>query len=97
MDNPRFVDEEEIPLTQDKDYDGYGTRKVDQTSLTEPDATEATSTLRLKQKVKRDELAALYRHLKVTGNLDLTSLDRFKLATDPKKGATIFEFYNGDR
>ena len=24
-------------------------------------------------------------------------LDRFKLTRDPKKEATIFEFYNGDR
>ena len=100
MDNPRFVNEEEIPLVQDKDYDNYGTPNtswVDETSFTEPDTTEATSTLRLKQKVKRDKLGALYRHLNVTGNLDLINLDRFKLTTDPKKEATIFEFYNGDR
>ena len=100
MDNPRFVNEEEIPLVQDKDYDNYGTPNtswVDETSFTEPDTTEATSTLRLKQKVKRDKLGALYRHLNVTGNLDLINLDQFKLTTDPKKGATIFEFYNGDR
>ena len=99
MDNPRFVDEETIPLVLDEDYDSYGTpntSRVDETSFTEPDTTEATSTLRLKQKVKRDKLAALYRHLNVTGNLDLINLDRFKLTTDPKKGATIFEFYNGD-
>ena len=47
--------------------------------------------------MKRDKLTALYRHLKVTGNLDLIDLDWFRLTTDPKKGATIFEFYNGDR
>ena len=35
-------------------------------SFTEPGTTEATSTLRLNQKVKRDKLAALYRHLNVT-------------------------------
>ena len=27
MDNPRFVDEETIPLFQDEDYDNYGTPK----------------------------------------------------------------------
>ena len=100
MDNPRFVDEETIPLVQDEDYDSYGTpntSRVDETSFTEPDTTEATSTLRLKQKLKRDKLAALYRHLNVTGNLDLINLDRFKLTKDQKKGTTIFEFYNGDR
>ena len=40
--------------------------------------------------MKRDKLVALYRHLNVTGNPDLINLDRFKLTTDPKKGATIF-------
>ena len=39
----------------------------------------------------------MYRHLNVTGNLDLINLDQFKLTADPKKGATIFEFYKGDR
>ena len=53
---------------------------------------ETISTLRLKQKVKWDKLAVLYRHLNVTGNLVLINLDRLKLAAEPKKGATIFEF-----
>ena len=100
MDNPRFVDEETIPLVLDEDYDSYGTpntSRVDETSFTEPDTTKATSNLRLNQKVKRDKLAALYRNLNVIGNLDLIDLDLFKLTTDPKKGATNFAFYNGER
>ena len=100
MDNPRFVDEETIPLVQDKDFDNYSTpntSKVDETSFTEPDTTEATSTLQLNQKVKQDKLATLNRHLNITGDLDLIDPDRFKLTRDPKKGATIFEFYNGNR
>ena len=95
-----FADKEYIPLIQEEDYDNCGTpntSRVDETSFIEPDTTEATSTLRLNQKVKRDKLAALYRYLNVTGNLDLIDLDRFKLSRGPKKGATIFEFYNGDR
>ena len=55
MDNPRFVDEESIPLAQDEDYDDYNipnTSRVDWTSFTEPDTTEATSTLQLRQKVQ---------------------------------------------
>ena len=36
----------------------------------------------------------MYRHLDVTGNPDLIDLDRFRLTTDPKEGAAIFEFYN---
>ena len=100
MGYPRFVDEETIPLVQDEDYDNYGTpniSSVDETSFTEPDTTEATSTLRLKQKVKRGKLAALHRHLNVTCNIDLINLDRFRFTTDTKKGSKIFEFYNGDR
>ena len=100
IDNPRFADGETIPLVQDEDYDNYGTSntsRVDETSFTERDTTEATSTLRLEQRVKQDKLTTLYRHLNVTGNLDLINLDRFKLTTDPKKGVTIFEFYNPNR
>ena len=101
MNNPTFVDEETIGMVhQDEDCDDYNipnASRVDETSFREPATTEATSTLRLNQKVKRDKLAALHRHLNVTGNLDLIDLNRFKLMADPKQGATIFEFYNGNR
>ena len=93
IDNPIFVDEENIPLIhQDKDYDDYNilnTSKVDEISFTEPETEETTPTLRLKQNVKRGKLAELYRHL--TGIIDLIDLGRFKLTRNPKKGATIFE------
>ena len=49
MDNPIFVDDEDIPMVhEDNDYDDYNTpntSRVDETSFTVPDATEATSTL----------------------------------------------------
>ena len=74
-----FVDEETIRMVhQDEKYDDFNTPNtsmVDETSLIESDTTEATSSLRLKQKVKRGKLAALYRHLNVTVNLDLINLD----------------------
>ena len=44
MDNPRFVDDETIPLVQDENYDDCNTAdtsRVDETSFTEPDTTEA--------------------------------------------------------
>ena len=94
-----FVDEEDIPLVHqedDEDYDNYrrpDTSRIETSFIT--DARELTSTLRLRQKVKRDKINALYRHLNVTGNPDLIDLDRFRLTKDPKKGVTIFEFYNG--
>ena len=55
----------------------------------EPDTTEATSTLRLRQKVKRDKINALYRHLNVTGNLDLIDLG---LPRIQKKGSQFLSF-----
>ena len=55
MDNPRFVDDENIPLVHDEDidYDDYNTpntSRVDETSFTTTPST--TKTLRLRQKVK---------------------------------------------
>ena len=102
MDSPTFVDEEDIPMVHqdEEDYDDYNTpitSRVDETSFTVSATTEATSTLCLRQKVKRDKITALYRHLNVTGDIDLIELDQFKLTKDPKIGFTIFEFYNGDR
>ena len=57
IDNPTFVDEEDIPLVNqdEEDYDDYktpDTSRVDETSFIEPDTAEATATLRLRQKVK---------------------------------------------
>ena len=55
MDNLRFVDQETITLVQDEDYDDYNTpntSRVDETSFTGPDATDATSNLQLKTKSK---------------------------------------------
>ena len=39
----------------------------------------------------------MYKHVNVTGNLDLINLNRFKLTTDAKKGATVFKFYDSDK
>ena len=51
-----FVDEEAIPVVhQDDDYNDYNTlnrSRVDETSFTELDTTEATLTLWLRQKLK---------------------------------------------
>ena len=69
MDNPKFVGKKAIPLVRDEDYDDYitpNTRRVDETSFSEPDTTEAASTLKLRQKVKGDKITALYRNLNVS-------------------------------
>ena len=95
MDKPVFVDKENILLVQDEDYDDYrtpDTSRVDETSFTIPDTIEATSTLRLRQKVKRDKLTALYRHLNVTGKIDLIDLGQFRLTADQKIRSRNFLF-----
>ena len=82
MDNPRFIDGEDIPLVQDEDYDEYNTpntSRIDETSFIEPDTKEAASTLRLRQKVKRDKITALCRHLNVTADPGLANIDRFMI------------------
>ena len=60
MENPTFFDKEDIPLiNQDEDYDDYktaDTNRVDETSFTVPDTAKATSTLRLRQKLKRNKI-----------------------------------------
>ena len=80
MNNPTFVDKEDIPMVHqdEENYDDYNTpdtSRVDETSFIEPDATEATSTLRLRQKVKRDKTVSLYRYLDVTGDPGLADID----------------------
>ena len=56
MGNPVFIDEETIGMVhQDEDYDDYNTpntSRIEDTSFTVPDTTEASSTLQLRQKVK---------------------------------------------
>ena len=56
MDNPVLVDEETIPMAhQDEDYDDYNTpntSRIDETSFTVPDTTEATLNFTLKTKSK---------------------------------------------
>ena len=99
MDNITFVDEEDIPMIhQDEEDDDYGNYRTPETSRIETsfieptDATEVTSTPRLRQKLKQDKINALYRHLNVTADIDLINLYRSRLTKDQKKGVTIFEF-----
>ena len=77
-------DKDEIPLiNQDEDYDDYRTpetSRIDaEISFTEPATTDATSTLRLRQKLKRGKIVSLYRYLGVTGNPGLADLDQFNI------------------
>ena len=72
---------EDIPMIGDDyndfndDYKTPDTSRVDETLFIEPDTTEATSTLHLRQKVKRDKIVSLYRYLGVTGDPGPVDLD----------------------
>ena len=100
MENPTFTDEEKIPMVQDKDYDerydAPNTSRIDETSLIEPDTTEATLILRLRQEVKQDKINALYRHLNVTVDAGLLDLDRFMIKKKLKTGNTDLLFLDGN-
>ena len=89
MDNPTFVNEEDIPMVhQDEDYDNYrtpDTSRIDETSFIERGTTEATSTLQLRQKLKQNKITALYGHLNVTGDPGLADIDRFMIKKIPKQ------------
>ena len=88
MENPTFVDEENIPLiNQDEDYDDYPDTtpsRVDETSFTVLDASDTTSTLRPRQKLKQDKIVSSYRYLGVTGNRGLADLDQFNILKKKK-------------
>ena len=77
MENIKF-DEENIPLVQDEDYDNYtlDTGRVDETSFTESAATEATSTLRIGQKLRQDKIVSLYRYLDLTSDQKVKDTER---------------------
>ena len=99
MDNPTFVDKENIPLVQDEGYDDYttDTSRIDaETSFTEPATTEATSILRLKQKLMRDKIVSLYRYLDVTVDLGLADLDRFMIKKNSKTDNIDLIFFDGN-
>ena len=102
MDNPVFVNEEDIPMiNRDKDYDNYMTpdtsRIAAETSFTKPATTEATSTLCLRQKLKRDEIVLLYSYIDVTGGRGLVDLDRFMIIKKLKTGNIKLLFLDGNK
>ena len=104
MDNPVFVNEEDIPMVhQDEEDDDYNNcnppnaSKIDETSFTVPDATEATSTLRLIRKLKRDKIVSLYRYLNVTGDPGLADLDQFRIRKNLKTSNIELFFLDGDK
>ena len=73
------------------------TSRTDKTSFMEHDTTDATSTLRLRQKVKRDKISALYKHLNMKGDPGLANIDRFIIKKNLKTDNTDLPFLDGNR
>ena len=61
-----------------------------------PNSSVATSTLQLRQEVKRDKITALYRHLNVTGDPGLAGIDQYMIKKDSKMGNTDLLFLDGN-
>ena len=59
--------------------------------------SKAKSALQLKQKVKRDKLSALCRHLNVTHNLDQVDTDQLKLKKKEGKTGNTDLLFADDR
>ena len=101
MENTTIVDEEDVALiNQDEDYDDYktpDTSRVGETSFIEPDTIEATSTLRLRQKLRRDKIISLYRYLNVTVDPSLADFDRFTINKNSKTGSNELFFLDGNK
>ena len=103
MYNPTFIDEEDIPIVhQDEEYDDYSTpdttpSRVDETSFTVPDDSEATSTLWLRQKLKRDKIVSLYRYPDVTGDPGLADLEQIMIKKNSKTGNTELLFLDSNK
>ena len=96
MDNPRFVDDENIPLIDEDDYSRYDTpdtSRIEETSFTQE--TEQP-VIKLRQRVLRDHIIELYRYLDVDPrNVDLVNTNLFKVE-ESKSGAVELSFYNGE-
>ena len=69
-------------------------RIVDEKTFKTPKSTDkqAKSTLKLMQKVKRDQLDAFQRHLDIAEDLNLINFCRFKLTENPQKILTFWDF-----
>ena len=62
-----------------------------------PDASEATSTLRIRQKLNCDKIVLLYRYLDVTCDPGLAVLDRFMIKKNSKAGNIELLFLNDNQ
>ena len=104
MDNPRFVDNEDIPFIDDEDYDNdYAqfdtpdTSTMEETSFTR-DTKPKQPDDRLSRMLLHDHIVELYRYLDVDpGNVDLVNTDLFKAEKSKNRVVGIYYFDDNDK
>ena len=103
MENPTFIDDENIPLINShEDEDAPYTPMqseggtTEETSFSTPSReTPGSKIIPLSNELKRQKIYALHQELGVTGNVNLAELDRFRLNRNEKTGNAELKFFNG--
>ena len=103
MENPTFLDDENIPLINShEDEDAPYTPMqseggtTEETSFSTPSReTPGSKIIPLSNELKRQKIYTLHLELGVTGNVNLAELDRFRLNRNEKTGNAELKFFNG--
>ena len=103
MENPTFIDDENIPLINShEDEDAPYTPMqseggtTEETSFSTPSReTPGSKIIPLSNELKRQKIYTLHQELGVTGNVNLAELDRFRLNRNEKTGNAELKFFNG--
>ena len=103
MDNPRFVDEKDIPLIDEDDYndeqsryDTLDTSRVEETLFTTQDTTKHRddNLKQMNRELVRERVIDLYKYLGINnGNVDLVDIKKFRYEKS-RSGPEKFYFFN---
>ena len=102
MENPTFIDDENIPLINSHEDEAPYTPMqseggtTEETSFSTPSReTPGSKIIPLSNELKRQKIYALHQELGVTGNVNLAELDKFRLNRNEKTGNAELKFFNG--
>ena len=103
MENPTFIDDENIPLINShEDEDAPYTPMqsegdtTEETSFSTPSReTPGSKIIPLSNELKRQKIQALHKELGITGDVNLAELDRFQLNLNEKTRNSELKFFNG--
>ena len=103
MENPTFIDDENIPLINShEDEDASYTPMqsegdtTEETSFSTPSReTPGSKIIPLSNELKRQKIQALHKELGITGDVNLAELDRFQLNLNEKTRNSELKFFNG--